>query len=172
MKLVSPSKEFESAFKVYYQDFLEHDIDNSDYYKDGVLDFSRYIECLDDEARGVNLPDGYVPCNHYWLVSDEGEILGAIRVRHRIDNEFLSLEAGHIGYDIAPSKRGSGYGKAMIKFAIPKASSLGIKQALITADEDNIASRKVIEANGGKFEKIVFGKVFPGPVARYWLDCQ
>lgn len=44
MKLVSPSKEFESAFKVYYQDFLEHDIDNSDYYKDGVLDFSRYIE--------------------------------------------------------------------------------------------------------------------------------
>ncbi len=49
---------------------------------------------------------------------------------------------------------------------------LGISEALITADEDNIASRKVIESNGGRFEKVVVGKVFPEPLARYWVACE
>ncbi|POB16202.1 GNAT family N-acetyltransferase, partial [Vibrio vulnificus] len=32
--------------------------------------------------------------------------------------------------------------------------------------------RGVIEANGGEFEKIVIGKVFPNPLARYWVSCK
>ncbi len=60
----------------------------------------------------------------------------------------------------------------MLKLVLPKAKLLGISEALITADEDNIASRKVIEANGGQFEKVVIGKVFPEPVARYWVVCE
>ncbi|MCU8491127.1 GNAT family N-acetyltransferase, partial [Vibrio vulnificus] len=29
-----------------------------------------------------------------------------------------------------------------------------------------------IEANGGEFENIVMGKVFPNALARYWVDCK
>lgn len=105
-------------------------------------------------------------------MDNQRNILGVIRIRHNINNEFLTLEAGHIGYDIAPSFRGFGHGKTMLKLALPKAKALGITKALITADEDNFASRKVIEANGGQFENIVMGKVFPNPLARYWVDCQ
>ncbi|MBE4325669.1 GNAT family N-acetyltransferase [Vibrio parahaemolyticus] len=172
MELVSPSLEFESEFSVFYQDFAKNDVDNAEYYRDGVSDFTRYVQQLQDEAQGLNLPDGYVPCNHFWFVDGNRNILGAIRIRHNINNEFLALEAGHIGYDVAPSHRGIGHGKSMLKLALPKAKMLGVSEALITADEDNIASRKVIESNGGKFEKVVMGKVFPEPVARYWVACK
>ncbi len=84
----------------------------------------------------------------------------------------MSLEAGHIGYDIAPSFRGRGYGKQMLKLALPEIKKLGIEKALITADEDNYASRKVIEANGGQLENIIQGKVLPNPLARYWVRCE
>lgn len=172
MELVSPSLEFESEFSVFYQDFAKNDVDNAEYYRNGVSGFTRYVQQLQDEALGLNLPDGYVPCNHFWFVDGNRNILGAIRIRHNINNEFLALEAGHIGYDVAPSHRGIGHGKSMLKLALPKAKMLGISEVLITADEDNIASRKVIESNGGRFEKVVVGKVFPEPLARYWVACE
>ncbi|HDY7465621.1 GNAT family N-acetyltransferase [Vibrio vulnificus] len=172
MELVVPSAELELAFAHFYDDFAQNDRENADYYFEGKTDFSTYVQRLHDEAMGVNLREGYVPCSHFWLVDAQKTVLGAIRVRHNINNEFLAIEAGHIGYDIAPSHRGKGNGKVMLKLALPKAAELGIERALITADEDNLASRGVIEANGGEFESIVMGKVFPNALARYWVDCK
>ncbi|MDJ1478839.1 hypothetical protein QBX67_28225, partial [Bacillus sp. LS15-K4] len=40
-----------------------------------------------------------------------GKILGALRLRHHIDTPFLTNEAGHIGYDVAPSARRKGIGR-------------------------------------------------------------
>ncbi|EPI3549999.1 GNAT family N-acetyltransferase [Vibrio vulnificus] len=172
MELVVPSQEFKSAFERFYEDFAQNDVENAEYYLEGKVDFSKYVQRLSDEATGINLRDGYVPCSHFWLIDSTRSILGAIRVRHNIDNDFLSLEGGHIGYDIAPSYRRKGNGKLMLKLALSRASALGIERALLTADEDNFASRGVIEANGGEFEKIVIGKVFPNPLARYWVSCK
>lgn len=39
-------------------------------------------------------------------------------------------------------------------------------------DEYNHASRGVIEANDGQFIDVIMGKVFPYPIARYWVDCE
>ncbi|MEZ8827025.1 GNAT family N-acetyltransferase [Vibrio amylolyticus] len=171
MVLIEPSINLESEFTRFYEDFAQCDVDNAEYYREGIANFSHYVQRLNDEGKGVNLKKGYVPCSHFWLINDTKNIVGVIRVRHNINNEFLAVEAGHIGYDIAPSFRGFGNGKKMLNLALSKARLLGIKQALITADEDNIASRKVIEANGGQFDKIVTGKVFPNPLARYWVNC-
>lgn len=172
MELAVPSLEFEAAFAKFHDDFARNDVENAEYYDQGKSNFPMYVQRLIDESKGMNLRAGYVPCSHFWLINSDKAILGAIRVRHNIGNEFLSLEAGHIGYDIAPSYRGKGYGKLMLKLALTKAKGLGITQALITADEDNLASRKVIESNGGKFEKVIKGKVFPVPLARYWVICK
>ena len=109
MELVVPSLEFETAFTDFYEDFAKNDVKNSEHYLDGKMDFSAYVQRLADQAEGVNLREGYVPCSHFWLVNSEKAIFGAIRVRHNIDNEFLSREAGHIGYDIAPCFRGQGH---------------------------------------------------------------
>lgn len=111
MELVKPSLDLESAFADFYDDFAQKDVENAEYYSPGKKDFPSYVQRLSDEAKGINLPEGYVPCSHFWLVNDESVIMGAIRVRHNIDNEFLTLEAGHIGYDIAPSRRKKGHGK-------------------------------------------------------------
>ncbi|WP_061038406.1 GNAT family N-acetyltransferase [Vibrio coralliirubri] len=172
MELVSPSLELESAFLAMYRDFADKDVDNSEYYSECETSFSSYVQRLSDESKGINLREGYVPCSHFWLVDSHGNIIGVIRVRHNIENEFLSLEAGHIGYDIAPSFRGRGYGKQILKLALIEAKALGINRALVTADEDNYASRKVIEANGGELENIVMGKVFTNLLARYWIRCE
>ncbi|KHF17009.1 GNAT family N-acetyltransferase [Vibrio parahaemolyticus] len=172
MELVVPSLKWEPEFAEFYEDFACNDPVNAEYYLEGALRFSNYVTRLSEESQGINLRVGYVPCDHFWLVSAQKEIVGAVRVRHNIDNDCLSQEAGHIGYDISPSFRGLGYGKLMLSLALPKAKALGISKALITADEDNMASRKVIEANDGKLESIVFGKTFSRVLTRYWVDCK
>jgi predicted acetyltransferase len=51
----------------------------------------------------------------------------------------------------------------MLRLAVPIARSLGIGSILITCDVDDLASRKVIEANGGMLEDERDG------VLRYWI---
>ena len=46
---------------------------------------------------------------------------------------------------------------------------LGIDPVLITCDDDNIGSIKVIERNGGVLENIVTGPDVPRPKRRYWI---
>ena len=95
-------------------------------------------------------PADFVPCTTYWW-TDGDTYLGRINLRHRL-NERLRDIGGHIGYDIRPSARRRGHATAMLAAALPHAAALGIDKALVTCDADNIASRKVIEANGGAFE--------------------
>ncbi|MGF1755149.1 GNAT family N-acetyltransferase [Vibrio makurazakiensis] len=172
MKLVSPAECYQTAFLRFVDDFTINDPENAKFYSEACVSFSYYVKSLNNQALGINLPKFYVPCSHFWLLTDTDDVAGVIRVRHNIDNEFLSLEAGHIGYDIAPSYRRRGFGKHMLRLALKEAKLLGLKQVLITADEDNVASRKVIEANKGVLDKVIQGKVFPSPIARYWVECE
>ncbi len=170
--LVVPDLKWAEEFKAFYRDFAQNDADNSEWYKAGFDDFEQYVKTLNDQAKGLNLPEGYVPCNHYWYCNEEGRIVGCIRIRHHIDNPMLSYEGGHIGYDIAPSERRLGHGKRMLALALPEANRLGIEHALITADDDNLASRKIIETHGGRLDQIVEGRVFTGQIARYWVSTR
>ncbi|WP_114764819.1 GNAT family N-acetyltransferase [Vibrio rhodolitus] len=172
MWLISPRVEMEQAFQTFYFDYVAHDPLNGEYYAECLKDFDGYVERLLQEAQGVNLRPGYVPCSHFWLTDEQQHIIGIIRIRHNIDNPFLTLEAGHIGYDICPSKRGKGYGKLMLSLAREEISRLGIARALVTANKENIASRRVIEANGGQFERYVQSEFFTECIARYWIDIR
>ena len=51
----------------------------------------------------------------------------------------------------------------MLRTALPVASGLGIDPALVTCDTGNVASRRVIEANGG-----VLGDERQGKL-RFWV---
>ena len=51
----------------------------------------------------------------------------------------------------------------MLAAALPVAASLGIDPALVTCDNINLGSRKVIEANGGVFQDQ------RGVKLRYWV---
>nr|WP_237363571.1 GNAT family N-acetyltransferase [Vibrio marisflavi] len=170
MTLVSPNLEYKNGFLSFYRDFVEHDPANADYYSAANRDFIGYVQGLLDESQSMNLKPNYVPCNHFWLIDSSGIVYGAIRVRHNLDSMFLQNEGGHIGYDIRPSSRKRGFGTYMLKLGLFEARNLGIDQVMITADEDNNASRKVIENNGGQFEKNVKCLEEDQVVARYWIS--
>jgi predicted acetyltransferase len=110
--------------------------------------FADYVQALRAQAREASpRPDGYVPATTMWWVTEE-EYLGRIAVRHRLTPHLREV-GGHIGYDVRPSARRRGHATAMLRAALPIARSLGLESALVTCDVDNIASRKVIERNGG-----------------------
>ncbi|MFM2484195.1 GNAT family N-acetyltransferase [Celerinatantimonas yamalensis] len=171
MKLIVPTLALKNAFDAFYDDYIRHDAMNAERYRLGHHDYASYIHQLDNEANGINLRTGYVPSDHYWLVDNHcSHLLGCIRLRHRIDNDFLYQEGGHIGYDMMPSARRQGNGSLMLKLVLVKAREKGFSKVLVTADQDNIASRKVIENNGGQLENMIFGPVLSRCIARYWID--
>ena len=124
--------------------------------------FQEYVEWLRAQALGDSpRPPGYVPSTTLWWV-DREEYLGRIAIRHRLTPQLREL-GGHIGYDVRPSARRRGHATAMLGEALPIARRLGIEAALVTCDADNVASRKVIEHNGGVLEDQ------SGDKLRYWV---
>lgn len=106
-------------------------------------------------------PPGWVPATHLWYV-DGVEFLGRLSIRHRLTPWLLDY-GGHIGYDVRPSARRRGHATAMLRAALPWCRDLGIEPVLVTCDLDNVASRKVIERNGGRLEDQRDGKL------RFWV---
>ncbi len=127
-----------------------------------------YLERVRKDALGEDLPEGFVPSTTYWLMED-GEYIGHVNIRHRLTPALERLGA-HIGYAIRPSWRGKGYGTQMLRMALEKARSLGVERVLITCDKDNIASRKVIEKNGGVFRDEIEVEGRSTPTLRFWIE--
>jgi len=109
--------------------------------------FPEYVEQIRNLAKGIHLTKGYVPETVYWLV-DGNEFLGRASIRHRLTSKLRTF-GGHIGYEVRPTQRKKGYGKEILKWALKKAKKLGIKKVLVTCNNTNIASRKIIEGCGG-----------------------
>jgi predicted acetyltransferase len=114
-------------------------------------EFARYVDWLVADAwEDSPRPSGYVPATNLWWT--EGDTyFGRLAIRHRLTPVLLEM-GGHIGYDVRPSARRRGHASAMLRAALPVARGLGIESALVTCDLDNVASRTVIERNGGIFE--------------------
>ena len=109
---------------------------------------------VDREAKGppVVLPDGRtairIPGYHRWMW--DGEFSGVINFRWQPGTTALPPHClGHIGYSVVPWKRGRGYAKKALELLLPDAKQEGLEFVELTTDAENIASRKVIEANGG-----------------------
>jgi predicted acetyltransferase len=120
--------------------------------------------------RKVNPQPERVPESTFWLIGD-GAFIGRVSVRHAL-NEGLLQFGGHIGYEIRSSKRRMGYGKEILRLGLEKAKAVGITRALVTCDDDNIGSAKIIEANGGKLENIVLLVGRDVATRRYWIEIK
>lgn len=103
-------------------------------------------------SGGIGLQPQWVPQTMYWLLID-GRPVGAGKLRHYL-NDGLRLNGGHIGYCIRPTARGKGYGNIILREMLKKAAEKGIPRALVTCRETNFFSRRVIEYNGGKLERM------------------
>ena len=114
-----------------------------------------------NEDEAFVAPHGLVPqTTLFWAEGDE--FVGRLELRHRL-TDALYAQGGHIGYYVRPSARRQGHATAMLAAGLPMAAAMGIDPALITCDDTNVASRRVIEANGGV-------PIAPSGVKlRYWV---
>lgn len=130
--------------------------------------FSSYLNLLKDSKQGVNLPEGHVPSTALFAFIGN-EIVGKVNLRHHL-NPFLEKVGGHIGYGVLPLHRGKGYATHMLKLTLDYCRSMGLLRVLLTCDENNTASVRVIERNGGILENIYDPMNGSSKKKRYWIE--
>ena len=166
---VAPTTVLESAFLAMLDDFDARGPHNTEFYAPARVDFAAYVQGLKDEEAGVNLPDGFVPCTHRWLVTGAGAVAGVTRLRHSIGTPFLAQSGGHVGYDVAPSYRGRSLGHLALATALAEARRIGLGAVLLYTGEDNAPSRATIERAGGVLEGIAYSEFWQEPLCKYWI---
>ena len=130
--------------------------------------FAAWVHALRAQADELRRPaEGMVHATHWWI-ADGGRYLGAIDLRHYL-NGFLLHAGGQIGYSIRPSARGQGLATWALGEVVKRAGERGLERVLLTCDESNVASRKVIERNGGVLEDVRQTSI--GLKRRYWITC-
>ncbi|MBT0768620.1 GNAT family N-acetyltransferase [Kineosporia sp. J2-2] len=100
-----------------------------------------------------------------WIV-DDGQVLGAIALRHR--HTDLVERAGHIGFGIRPSARRRGLASWALGRMLEQARDLGLRRVLVVCAVGNLASARTIERLGGVFEETRHTE--SGALRRYWFD--
>ncbi len=112
-----------------------------------MKDFPIFSQRMKWNIKGINLSKGYVPSTTYWAVVGN-KFVGRLNLRHRLSKR-LRTYGGNIGYVVIPSERRKGYATEMLRLGLKKAKKIGLKKVMVSCDEDNTASKKVILNNGG-----------------------
>jgi predicted acetyltransferase len=146
LRLIEPTPDLEAEFREMAAEWREA---GQDRFADAFGDFRAYVDALARQQDSQDLPPDWVPWSTFWLLSEEGRVVGTSRLRYWLV-PHLEMEGGHIGYDVRPSARGQGYGRALLALTLEKARDLGLEEVLVTCDRDNVASVRVIEKNGGQ----------------------
>jgi RimJ/RimL family protein N-acetyltransferase len=119
-------------------------------------DFDGFVRA----RRGVRNRWG-VPSTVFWYVSGE-HYLGTLVIRHRL-TPALAEAGGHVGYHVVAPWRRQGHATRMLAAGLVECIRLGLSRVLLTCAPDNIASRRVILANGGVADGNIAGE------DRFWI---
>jgi len=167
MKLVWPAREYLPAYvaaleRGWSQDNARGLVAAEEERKQIAEDADAFLASLvDREGKGapIVLPDGVtvprLPGYRRWMW--DGEFCGSIGFRWKPGTEALPPYClGHIGYAVVPWKQRRGYATQALAEMLVDAAAEGLRYVEITTDPDNVASQRVIEANGGVlFEEFV-----------------
>ncbi|MDJ0634758.1 MAG: GNAT family N-acetyltransferase [Xenococcaceae cyanobacterium MO_188.B29] len=151
LQLIEPTPALQSEFISMVREFQEvgetriHDRDLLPLIQENFL---AYLHQLENNSKGIKLKPGFVPATTFWLVNQSDRILGESRLRHRL-TPMLEDRGGHIGYMVRPTERSKGYGTKLLAMTLEKAQQIGLNRVLVTCNEDNLASARVIQKNGG-----------------------
>lgn len=127
--------------------------------------FKKWLVRKIEEEHGINLKNGRIPQTIYWVM-DEENIVGIGKIRHYL-NESLLEHGGLIGLGIAKDCRTKGIGTQTLQLLLNEAiNEYGIEDVLLTNDETNIASRRIVEKCGGQLKKVENGSCW------YWIKLE
>nr|WP_255669829.1 GNAT family N-acetyltransferase [Aeromicrobium wangtongii] len=135
----------------------------------GDLPWPDYVRLVHGWEDGIDLPEDFVA--HAELVAEvDGEVVGRSSIRWEL-NDFLRRLGGHIGYAVRPAHRRQGYATEILRQSVQILRDRGVHRILVTCDDDNLASARVIEANGGVLEAVVpHDDPDEPPRRRYWIS--
>ncbi len=167
IKLIVPTEEYLPSYREAYAEYVRNGVSTYSFTDPSSCDifakFDRYRKALD-------LPPDRVGEDKYWLVDDErAYFIGEIALRHRL-NQALRQRGGHIGYGVRYKEWNRGYGTKMLALVLEKAKERHISPLLITCNDDNPASARVMEKNGFTLADTVSVSLDGKPVLtrRYW----
>ena len=167
MQLIKPTIELKQKALEYRQAHFDNDehtiegdngFDEAETYEDWLVHLER-VEAGNHEYL--------LPSSTYFAMLD-GKIVGVVDVRHKL-NDFLLKAGGHIGYSVHPLERRKGYATKILSLALEKCSNLGIDNALVTCNKENVGSQKTILNNAGVLENEYVcenGNI----TLRYWIE--
>jgi len=161
VRLVEPDEKYIKSYNQAFEEYREQNITSY-----GLSDAAAYdiLQKFENYRTEQNLKPDRVGAHFFWLVDDETDyFIGEISVRHRL-NTVLERYGGHIGYGVRFSEWNKGFGSLMLELALPEAKKIGLSNILITCDDHNIASARVMEKNGfvlqDRIENSLDGKTF------------
>lgn len=166
-------KEYQEAYELSVAKVNSGEIHKSDLMFDDINEVD-IIQKMQDRRDPTKLKPNRVVSYDYFAV-DGDKFIGLIHIRLELTPRLLQY-AGHIGYGINPKYWRQGYGTELLRIGLIKAKEL-VKddRVLVTCDDDNIGSAKVIENNGGILENKVINLDDDGEVVltrRYWIKIR
>ena len=167
IQLVEPSDLYLKSYIEAYDEYKAHHVTAHAFDDARAYDV---FEKFNDYKNEHNLKPNRVGADYYWLVDDaRSYFIGQISVRHRLTDSLIRY-GGHIGYGVRYSEWNRGYGTLMLRLALEKAKELGLERVLVTCDDDNFASARVMEKNGFVLQdKLVNGEEgHEVIIRRYW----
>lgn len=166
LRLIEPSIESRREFLAMVVDYRAA---GECRYDLAYTNFTEYLRRLERNRVASKADPAHIPGTEYWLMDDSG-LAGCIRVRFKLP-PAQEKEGGHIGYDIRPSRRRLGYGVELLRLGILCArQNHGIRRIRITCDAANLASRKIIERNGGVLAGEALSDYSGQPILQYWIE--
>lgn len=103
----------------------------------------------------------------FFLIEDNGYIIGAINLRYDLTPEALKNE-GHLSFGVRPAERRKGYAFIMLKQSLNTLRLNRVNKALITTNRDNKAAKNTIKKIGGKLENSY--ELNGNVIDRYWIE--
>nr|WP_240762280.1 GNAT family N-acetyltransferase [Paenibacillus thalictri] len=161
--------EYRDAYLLFYEDWIRSGEDIVPWVVEkDPRDFQSFLDFLFSQDSEDKLTDSeWVPHSTYWLLDEEDQLVGAVNIRHRL-NQHLLNRGGHIGYGIRPAFRRRGYASTLLDQALQITRAMGLKEVLVVCDKGNIGSEKTILKNGGILDSEYIeenGNV----VKRFWI---
>lgn len=121
-------------------------------------DLMRQLDLWPDGHQPPDPMIGTVPSYHFWMrietESGVPAVAGSVALRIATGAE-MELYYGHVGYHVYPPYRGHHYAERSVRLLLPLARAHGLKELWITANPDNIASRRTCERLGSEFVEVV-----------------
>jgi len=150
LKLVRPN----SSLKVKYEEMMKEWLAFGGRLNPATLlsngaPYETWLQWTKDYTQEATCPPGTVPQTLYFALSNDGKLIGAVTVRHKLNDTTINENCGgHIEFGVRPTERKKGYAKEILRMALVKLKEYGITNAIINCDFDNIEHEKTILACG------------------------